>query len=289
MDENNNQEIVPNCDLSKDNLEDRDALEINFESTKFTDEKSLQLTDCNDNLLSKKSCFKCGASLGMEDGFCSKCGAKVEQGNSEAVAIAESDNNKRGKSKLIIGVIVASVVTVVTLIVLVCVFVLPNCFMDVDDYLAQGNYEKAYEIAETNTEKDKVKFENIVAYLSVQLTDYLKNPSSFSLRKAYKSGNSLVMQFNGTNSFGGSVTTYCLYNWKSEDSEWQLFREVSDLEDDEIKSYDSTSSRTDKAFDNIARVFIRDVIDDGVELSSEGIKRINNLYESDALNDIDLI
>ena len=162
--------------------------------------------------------------------------------------------------------------------------------LTIEELCESGNYNEAYQKA-AEGEKRNIWIENQVAALCVEAIDGLKDPTSFQLRKAYcNSGDTgIVLQILATNGFGAKVTSYYLYIWDNDEANWSYYCSVSDLADDEYKSYDDTEDRLEKALKNVGRSMMRNAINNGVELSKDAIKRINKHFEEDTLDDIDLL
>ncbi len=250
----------------------------------------------------KNVCSKCGADLQEGQEFCSKCGQKVglDVDNNVVSAInqfnadVDKQNRKKKKAPIIIGV----VVVIVILAALAFKTVAPKIFISMEEYLEQGNYEKAYGKAKTDKEKLEVKAENAAAVQSAFSADNLKDPSSFSLRDAYYNEDTnddgsltkrLVLHISGANSYGANVSSYWLYTWDNDDQEWEYFTSVSDLDEEEYSEYDDTDEKLEKMVDNIGRRAIQNVISDGIKLSKSAIKRINTMFEADTLDDVELL
>lgn len=126
----------------------------------------------------------------------------------------------------------------------------------------------------------------------------MKDPSSFSLRNAYYNEDvnddgdttkQLVLYISGANSYGANVSSYWLYTWDNEENKWSYFASVSDLEEEEYSSYDDDDESTEKLVNNLARIIIESTMDSGIELNKDAIKRINNMFENDTLDDIELL
>lgn len=170
--------------------------------------------------------------------------------------------------------------------------------MVIDTYLAKGNYEEAYEKSLTEDDKLAVKVESNAAAQSSVSADNLKNPSSFSLRDVYyeemendkgKRVDRLILNISGMNGFGGTTSSYWLYMWDTDKNGWSYFTTVSDLDDEEYKSYDDANERTKKAWDNIGRAMMRTTISDGIKLSKLAVSRINTLFEENILDTVTAI
>ena len=238
----------------------------------------------------KRICAKCGAEL--EDGheFCPKCGQKASYINDsndnstisqlkETVSKTYEKANKKGK---IIGVI-----GLIAVIVAVFIFIAPKIFVSIDTLCAQGNYEKAYARA-SEDEKNTVLAENIIAYLSYESSENLKDPSSFLLRDAYyivsyNAGEERIYQqavlyISGKNGFGGNSSSYWIWG-ADENGDWSYIGSCSGLNLD--------SDDDDYIVSLIATVLVESR--NAIKLSNASIKNINKAFESGELDSIVLI
>ena len=250
----------------------------------------------------KNVCAKCGAELQEGQEFCPKCGQKVglavDSNVSSAInqfnAGVDKANAKKKKTPIIIGV----VLVILVLAALAFKTVAPKIFINMEGYMEQGNYEKAYEKAKSDDDKLKVKAENAVAVQSAYSADNLKDPSSFSLRDAYYSESTnddgmlskqMVLYISGANSYGASVSSYWLYTWSNDENDWEYFCTVSDLSEEEYSKYDDEDEQIEKIVNNLGRISIKNCMKDGLKLDKDSIKRINKMFEDDTLYDVDLL
>lgn len=250
----------------------------------------------------KNVCAKCGAELQDGQEFCPKCGQKVglavDSNVSSAIdqfnAGVSKANAKKKKTPIIIGV----VLVILVLAALTFKTVAPKIFINMEGYMEQGNYEKAYEKAKTDDDKMAVKVENLAAVQSAYSADNLKDPSSFSLRDCYyredknddgEPTKHLVLCISGANSFGASVSSYWLYTWSTENNKWEYYCSVSDLSDEEYSEYDDDDELIEKILNNTGRDYIKKAMSDGYKLSKDGVKRINKMFEDDTLDDVELL
>lgn len=232
----------------------------------------------------KRVCAKCGAELQDGQKFCPKCGQKadlqIDAGVNSAISqfnagVAKTNEKAKKKGKTI-GIIAAVAVVVAVL----AIFLAPKIFVSVDDLCAQGNYEKAYTKA-SEKEKVSVVAENVIAVLSEESSDWLKDPSSFVLRDGYhygfinddgKLGGYAVLYLSGNNSYGASISNYWLYIYDQEDG-WEYW-----------DSYDTTSADSDdEVWDTLCKSCIKTAMSDGYKLSKDQVKRINTMFEDDTL------
>lgn len=239
----------------------------------------------------KRVCAKCGAELQDGQEFCPKCGQKadlqidsnVNSAISQFNAGVAKTNEKAKKKGKTIGIIAAIAVVVAVL----AIFLAPKIFVSVETLCEQGNYGKAYAKA-SNDEKNKVLAENVIAYLSLESSDNLKDPSSFVLRDAYYNVSynegedriyqQAVLYLTGKNSYGGNVSNYWVWT-ADENGDWSYFGSCSGLNLD--------SDDDDYLTSLIAKILVED--DDVIKLSKTSVKNINNAFESGALDSIVLI
>ena len=242
-------------------------------------------------------CAHCGASLSDGHAFCPKCGKKIELSINPGVnsTIDQYDTNiedgKKAKTKKPLMAIIAIAVIAIS------VLVAPKLFVSVEDLCAQGQYEKAYEKANTD-EKLEIKAENAAAVQSAFSADNLKDPDSFVLRDAYyNEGNNddgtlnkqLVLRINAANSYGASVSSYWLYSWDDEEDTWKYFCSVSDLDNEEVSNYDDYEELWEKELNNIGRYAIKNTMNDGIKLSKDAVTRINAMFEEGILDEVELL
>lgn len=238
-------------------------------------------------------CSKCGNELQTGQEFCPKCGQKVDlQINpvvNSAIAQYNTDiSNISAKKKKKPAKILISLVCVIAVVVLAC-FV-PNLIKGTEDYLAIADYENAY-IKADSTEKDTVLEENLVAYCSKLCVDLLKDGSSFDLRAAWYNPDSkyVVLKVSANNSNGNPVINWWLFNYDTDDSEWQYYNSVVDLTDDTYSYYDDYEDKIDVLFDNLTRDYISDTMISSYALSEESVSRINSLKSQGILGDVTLL
>lgn len=246
----------------------------------------------------KTFCSNCGNELQAGQEFCPNCGQKasvppVSSGIDQYNAGISQANEAQKKKpmKLIIGAVVAAAV------IGIGALLAPKIFVSVEDLCAQGNYEKAYEKADAS-EKMAIRAENAAAVQSAYSADNLKDPHSFELREAYynegtnsdgETTKQLVLYISGANSYGAKVSSYWLYTWDVEDQEWSYFCSVSSLEEEEYSTYDDDDERLDKLINNLGRISIENTMEDGIKLSKDAIKRINNMFQEDILDEVVLL
>lgn len=243
-------------------------------------------------------CEVCGKEIELDQAFCPYCGKSTgnmidtddqyERNQLDAEAGKLNKPKKKSLVYLIVGAVIAATV-IVTGALLV-----PKLFVSVEDLCAQGKYEKAYEKA-TDDKKLEVKIENAVAVQSAFCVDNLKDPDSFVLREAYCTEgsdtytDSIVLFVSGANSYGAKVSSYWLFTYDSEENEWVYHCSLSDLSLEEASSYDDEDERLEIAMNNLYRLRIEAVIQNGIELSKDAVKRINTMFEQDILDEVKLL
>lgn len=249
--------------------------------------------DIPNEVVPKVVCTNCGAELVANQNFCPNCGRKIGGAENNSTEIIENQSNidnaqpipKKNKLPIIIGTVVA-----VALIAVVGIKFISNLMTNPEDYMSKGDYQKAYEIANTDEEKNEVKAENLAAVISADIIDdYLKDPSSFVLRDVYFCDeSSIALKVNANNSFGASVSAYWVYTWSDDDQKWKYGDSVSDLTKEEHTKYNS-DDYYEIELDNAARDLINLDIEIGTKLSKDAIERINSMFEEDTLDDVELL
>ncbi len=245
-------------------------------------------THCGRSIEKKgvKHCVQCGQILTEGQQFCDKCGQKV----AFAVLPKSVEKIKRKLNKKLIIVLLAALVAVAGLAV-VAVNVIPKLFVSPEDYLVQGNYEKAYEKAKKE-KKDLVFRENIVAAVSRDAKENLKDANSFVLREAYVTDDALnvVLGVQGANSFGGTVTSWCVYTYEKEDKKFILWNNITDFEKEEDYSWDDSNEKFEKALQNLSKTLAKSIIEEEKnKLDSEVVDRINGLNKEGELSSVELM
>lgn len=270
-------------------------------------------------------CPKCGTKYGktkkiicpnchneVEFGmkFCGKCGAKIDLKTSDKIDYVKNNFTKKkmGKKILIILIIIIALIFVG----IIGKNIYSALSVSVDELISQEKYEDAYKKAKTDEDKNNVlnammqkgKFqeaynisqdENVVltnelAYYCNEISEGLKDPTSFSLREVYfdREAQQIVFSVNGTNSYGGTVVGYWYYTYNSTDKKYSLFTYVSDLDDENTYSWDTSSERLEKALKNIARTRIKTIMsDDNNRINNQVIDNINTLFKNETLKNVE--
>ena len=158
--------------------------------------------------------------------------------------------------------------------------------------MEKGDYQTAYKIANSSAKEDVLR-ENIIAVISEDCIDSLKDSSSFELRDAWirvnDSSKVIILQVAANNSYGNKVVNYWYYSYDKEDKEYSLYTTFSDFSEEKSYSWDDSSEKLEKALKNLAKTTAKTVMSDGIKIKDESIDNINQLFANDILEDIDLI
>lgn len=254
-------------------------------------------------------CSKCGNEVEFGKKFCGKCGAKIDIKASERIDFAKNNFIKKKLGKKLIIALIAVALCVIVLVIGKNVYQKFN--VSVDELLIQERYQEAYKKAKTDDEKSNIidtmiqrgKFEeayniskdekialtNELAYYCNEISESLKDPSSFSLRSVYydKEEQKIVFSVNGSNSYGGTVVGYWYYTYNTKDEKYSLYTYVSSLEDETSYSWDSSSEKLEKALKNIARTKIKKIMgDNDNKIDSNVVDNINAIFKQNLLKDV---
>lgn len=240
-------------------------------------------------------CKKCGCRVNNTASFCDKCGAPMAEFGIKESKNAEVQKGKGLKTRLPIFVVIA----------LVCIAALgvfytkvaPKFFRDAESYMAEGDYQTAYEKAKTDTERNAIFVENLAAVQSADAVLNLKFPTSFVLNNAYYWDNDgdckLVLDLNAENSFGESIVNYWMYSKDTNDGSWQYICAFGDLEEEEKSEWDSDETAYRKIKDNSNKRRIQKIMLEGSlagsQVDKNGIKRINDMAVSGTLDAVKLL
>lgn len=239
--------------------------------------------------INNKTCEKCGVILHPNEKFCSKCGEKVKFNLQSDLQIKPDKNFvKKHKKQLII---VALIAIVIAGIVTFCNTVLPRLLITPTELILEGNYVDAYKKADDD-EKEDILNENLIGWISNDISESLKDPSSYVLREAWFDEENLriVIYCSGNNSYGALVSSYWYYTFDEDENEFELYVNVSSLSSETVYSWDDTSETIEKYLTNAARLIIKEIIaQDDLEISEDSVDNINTLFEKDLLGDIELL
>ena len=138
-----------------------------------------------------------------------------------------------------------------------------------------------------HTKKLDVLAENVIAVLSQESSEGLKDPSSFVLRDAWyyafmhddgAIGSYAVLYISGANSYGAKVSSYWAYTL-GKTGDWNYIGSVD-------VSYDEDD---DDLGDMLTKIIVQAGMEKGDKLSKEQVKRINAQFEADTLYKVDAI
>jgi predicted RNA-binding Zn-ribbon protein involved in translation (DUF1610 family) len=175
----------------------------------------------------------------------------------------------------------------------------------INSLLSEAKYQEAYNLCDEialvdATERQRaIVAENAIALCSALYYPMLKDPTSFVMRNVWfdvaDSGEGydwiekMLCNIGGANSYGGMVSSYCTFTHSG--SEFDFYASVSDLEPEEIQSWDDSSDILEKQLYNQERAYMRGLING--ETASENdmvdIDRINQLFEDGLLKDVKAI
>ncbi len=240
----------------------------------------------------KKVCSKCGTELQEGQAFCPSCGQKVgdktENTNADIAQFNAGIEKQKNKKKILPIILGALGVCAVAIYLIFTIFLNPQ------HYIEKGNYQTAYKVS-SGAVKETILRENIIAVVSADCMDSLKDPSSFELRDAWISVNDdskvVLLKVAANNSYGNTVINYWHYSWDKDDKEYSLFTTFSDFNEEKTYSWDDSDERIEKLLKNAIKTSDADYVSGkrGVHIESESIDTINELFENDILEDVTLI
>ena len=237
--------------------------------------------------VNNKVCPNCGNVIAEGEKFCPKCGQKTKFDISETTKNVKENikTNKKTIIKVLIGVAAVAVIAVFGFIFI------PPMLVTVEEYLQEGNYEKAYAKAKTQEEKDAVLLENIIAVTSYEISEGLKDPTSFKLSHVYFDGDSeIVFEIIAKNSYGGNVTNYYDYRYDKDDKKFTRYLYLWSLEDETTYSWDSYEEKLEKIIKNVVRKTIITIMNNSsFKVDSKVVDRVNKLFKEEKKRDLKLI
>lgn len=261
----------------------------------------------------EKYCTYCGSRIGLKDAFCPKCGRKIineerycskcgaivydgqrfctKCGNMQPVLVHSISKRRKshlGGKKIAILIIFFSIL-IADFIFLGKNYVAPM-FVTTDQWLEEGNYEKAYSKAD-DSEEQGVLIENLIAYLCKDDIDYMNDAQSFNIRKAWidiNAGN-LVLMVGGNNQLGASIINLWYYRYQEDERKYTLYTTLHDLDEEEIYYWDDADDMLEKFLDNYARERVRETMQDHNLVEKKHLKNINKLAKTGKLSDVKLL
>lgn len=238
-------------------------------------------------------CTNCGTTVAAGQAFCPSCGQKAGVTQNYGVNPAFNPYNpqfvpeKKKPTKAIIIGIVAVVAVIIAIILLFGTKNSPLRKPTTEELCAEGKYVEAYEKATDDDVKFDVLAENVIAVLSQESSEGLKDPSSFSLRDAWyyafmhedgDIGGYAVLYISGANSYGAKVSSYWAYTL-GENQEWNYIGSVSVTYDEDDDDWS----------DMLTKIIVNAGMEKGEKLTKEQVKRINTQFEEDTLYKVEAI
>ncbi len=210
----------------------------------------------------------------------------VADTSSDDIVKSNQFKQKKQINKIIL---ICGITFLLLIIAIVCIMFVPRLQKTVDDYLAVGDYSKAYHVAKTDEEKSGVIRENTIAVCSALCLDVLKDSESFCLRDGWYDGEkNAVIKVSANNSFGNTVVNYVLLFYDDSSCSWTIFDSYADLNNEKIASYDDIAKRFEKGVHNLGLLTIKETMLSQNKIDKYGIDRINNIYKENALENIKL-
>ncbi len=158
-------------------------------------------------------------------------------------------------------------------------------------FLMLGDYETAYNSIDKDY-KNSILIENLYAYLCSLSADSLKDPDSFVLRDIWyeKETKYIILQISGSNSYGAIVSGYWFYYYDTDKDSLEFLGSVSDLEQEEIYSWDEKVDILEKTLNNeIRKIIIRIISNENNTIDNIIIEHINSLHKIGNLKKVKLM
>lgn len=235
----------------------------------------------------KRYCSKCGAVIYRGQRFCAKCG-NIQLSLSRFVPDFKQRKNRLGSKRVAI-LIVLFLILIVDFTFLGKNYVAPM-FVTTEQWLEEGNYEKAYNKAKED-EKQGVLIENLIAYLCKDDIDYMNDDRSFNIRKAWIDidKGDLVLMIGGNNSFGASVVNLWYYTYQEDEGEYVLYTTIDDLDENDIYLWDDADDIVKKILDNYSKKRIRKTMQEQNIVDKKYLTNINKLAKSEKISEVELL
>lgn len=255
-------------------------------------------------------CTNCGNEVEFGKKYCGKCGEKTEVKVKEKINFAKNTFLKKEIWKKLIIMLILLVLLIGLIKGVTEIY--KSLTISIDELITQERYGEAYKKG-SEEEKNKViiymlgkgYFEeayylsndrnivevNMLAYYCNEISQKLKDPSSFSCREIWydKDKKEIVFSINGKNSYGGIVIGYWYYTYENNSNKYVLYTTVSNLDRENIYSFDSNSEVLEKTLNNLAKIKIKNIIqDESKKIDSKYIDSINQMFNNDILKNIEL-
>lgn len=226
-------------------------------------------------------CPECGREISDQANVCIHCGYSLKKTRKKAL----------GRRAWKIARIPLLVVAVFAILFAIWKLLLPDLFVSADEFLACGDYQRAYEKTADTDQKTLILTENQIAVVCQDVVDSLKDPTAFMLSEAaYIENSQLLLAVVGRNSYGGSVTNYWVYDYEK-DGAYEYETCLTDFEQEEYYDWEDASEQAEKAEDNLwkAKIQLQLYLGEYNFLPDESLQRINALFAAGKLNDVKLI
>lgn len=224
-------------------------------------------------------CPECGNEISDSSAVCIHCGYQLNDAT-----------KKRRRGVLRITAIASGAFLLAAGILLVLwKVVFPDLFLTAEELLTRGDYQSAYNKAETDEERKAIADEYAVAAICADGVNSLKDPASFVLEDAgYIGRDEFLILVSAKNSYGGYVTSYWLGYYNETSGEFYYSTTWDDLEEEEIYSWDDPIESLNKAGRNGAKYEVSLKLALGMYqfLSDESIANINALSAAGLLDEI---
>ena len=232
-----------------------------------------------------RHCPNCGLIITADTTFCTRCGNKITHNKSAAKFKHTFNKKKKTIVTLIVSLLILAIVSGAG------IFVVPKIFASPYTIMEDADYEKAYKKANKNTKED-VLYENLIAVCCNEIKSNLKNPNSFELQYIWidKKSSRIVFQIGATNSYGGMVNSYYLYEYDDDDSCYEYYNNISDFKEETFYSWEDYEDKAEKIIDNFTKTIVKSIIsNDSYKITNGIVERINNLNQNDKLGTIKLL
>ena len=178
-------------------------------------------------------------------------------------------------------------------------------FKSSEDYLREGNYQKAYDKAKDEKQKENILRENTTAVLLVKISRKVDTPKTLKLRNAYEpdgargktAGEYFVVYVDGGDTLGNVAGNYYVYRSDGKNGSWKLLDKVVTLEYESMRKLDKYAEKIFGKLKNYKkekhREKPRDIIlrakKAGQSLDKGSVQRINEFFQEGKLDEVKAI
>ena len=261
------------------------------ECGKDISDESKKCIHCGAPVIKTIECSECHKTYDLTTNTCPYCGKKNSSDLGIDVQTAKKNLKAGVKKHKVKFIVIGAVVLLLAIVGIVCAKVIPPLLVTVEEYLEQGDYEKALEKAHDEDEEEAVIIENFIARTSYEISDMLKDPDSFKLQHVYFDyDHEMVFEVVGKNSYGGNVTAYYDYRYSKDDKKYTLFVHLSSLEAESYSYYDNSTERLEKAIKNVVRETVKKMMNDkDKKIDDDVVDRVNKLFKKGQLRNVELL